>query len=212
MVGLALREKLMVPDAEAETDTDLYLKAPQFGGALKRAALPTVKWWRSRVDGASSILDEIHARGGADVLARLSEAMQSAGGDRYLRANGDVLCAYLSVRREDLFGSETVESWPTVTLYQDTKKLRRKVLKALTAYRDSLSAVAPAEKEVKAFEQKGNMELRRKNSPLGQENIPSGSPQKGKPYMKWKAKPPTVGLEDETYSKSRSLGSLNIIC
>merc|ERR1719353_2424494 len=56
MVGLALREKQMVPDAEAAPGTDIYLKAPKFGGALKRAALPTLKWWRSHVEEASGIL------------------------------------------------------------------------------------------------------------------------------------------------------------
>jgi hypothetical protein len=127
-----------------------------------------------------------------------------------------VLCAYLSVRREDLFGTETVESWPTVTLYQDTKKLRRRVLKELSAYRDSLSAaVAPAQKEVKLLERKGSAEHRRKNAPLGEENLlPSGpSPMKSKPRIH--AKLPTVGPQDETFSsggKSRSqptlLGSL----
>jgi len=189
---------------------------------MKRAALPTLKWWRSRVEEASGILDDIHARGGADVLARLSDAMQNAGGERWLRANGEVLCAYLSVRREDLFGTETVESWPTVTLYQDTKKLRRRVLKELSAYRDSLSAAAaPAQKEVKLeavkLEKKGSAEFRRKNAPLGEENslLPSGpSPLQSKPRFHAKGLP-TVQPGDETFSsggKSRSqptlLGSL----
>jgi len=163
MVGLALREKRpLVPDPseEEEADGDIFLKAPQFSG-FQRAALPTTVWCRTASSTFGPLLDEIRGRGGVPE-AKIAKAMEKVAGERKLSVNGDVLCTYLNIRAQDLFGDDQIASWPTVSLYPYSAKLERRVEKLLTTYRDSL----PAAGDAKELKENAQPMLARKKTPI----------------------------------------------
>jgi hypothetical protein len=202
MVGLALREKrALVPDPseEEEADGDIFMKAPHFSG-LQRAALPTTVWCRSASSAFGPLLDEIRGRGGFPE-AKIAKAMDKVAGERKLSVNGDVLCTYLNIRAQDLFGDDQIASWPTVSLYPYSAKLERRVEKLLTTYRDSL----PAAGDAKEMKENSQPVLSRKKTPiLGL--VPAQVTGAVKPKPSFSKLPSMAGVFDEA---GKALASWN---